>query len=118
MDERDFYTESEVMRPATLNCPQCHRENTYELRWVQRNKKQSLPPNASAEDKRRFAVARSYAVRKDDVVNCKTCRKRFEVTGVQSVGFIVTGLPKDEEEVEQEAPKKVEPPTIRRPRGF
>ncbi len=94
MDEREFYTEREVTMPAMLNCPHCRRENTYDLRWVQRAKKQSLPPRASEEDRRRFAAARSYAVRKDDVVNCKTCRKRFDVTGVQSVAFTQLGPPR------------------------
>ena len=35
-------------------------------------------------------VARSYMVRKDDMLACKNlrCRKRFEIAGVQSVAFL------------------------------
>ena len=52
-----------------------------------RTKRASLPPRASAEDRAKFAKARSYMVRADDTVNCQEprCRKRFEVSGVQSV---------------------------------
>ncbi len=90
MEEREFYAESEVTLPAVLNCPHCRQQNTYDLRWVQRKKKASLPPRASEEDRRRFANARSYSVRRDDMVACKNmrCRKRFEVSGIQSVAFM------------------------------
>jgi len=94
MDEKDFYIEKEVLLPATLNCPQCKRQNSYDLRWIQRRKKPSLPPGAGEQDRRKFAAARNYSVRKDDVVNCKTCRKRFEVSGVQSVAFESGYVPK------------------------
>lgn len=99
MEERDFYTESEVTLPATLSCPHCRQSNAYELRWVRRIKKNALPPRASEQDRKRFAAARSYSVRRDDVVQCKNmrCRKRFEVTGVQSVAYgePYSGLPPD-----------------------
>ena len=38
----------------------------------------------------RFAKAQSYMVRKDDTVGCKNirCRKRFEVSSLQSVAFL------------------------------
>ncbi len=90
MDERDFFTETEEPRPATLNCPHCRQQETYDLKWVIRRKKASLPPRANDEDRRRFAAARSYMVRKDDLVMCKNlrCRKRIEVSGVQSVAFL------------------------------
>ncbi len=89
MDEREFYSEKEVTRPATLNCPSCRQQDTYDLRWVLRTKKSSLPPRAGDDDRRRFAAARTYSVRRDDMVQCKNmrCRKRFEVSGVQSVAF-------------------------------
>jgi hypothetical protein len=37
-------------------------------------------------------------VRKDDMVSCQNarCRKRFEVSGIQSVAFVQSGLPADE----------------------
>jgi len=87
MDERDFYTEKTEQKPAQLNCPFCRRAFTYPIRWVVRTKKDSLPPRASSEDRAKFAKARSYMVRADDVVNCQEprCRKRFEVSGLQSV---------------------------------
>lgn len=87
MDEREFFTEKEQAFPATLSCPNCRQSDTYELKWIVRQKKASLPPRASEEDRQRFAKARSYMVRKDDVTFCKNvrCRKRFEVSGIQSV---------------------------------
>ena len=87
MEERDFYTESEQRYKATLYCPHCRQSGEYELRWAVRKKKDSLPPRADEVDRAKFAKFRSYMVRKDDVVNCSNprCRKRFEVSGVQSV---------------------------------
>ena len=51
-----------------------------------RAKKKELPRGAGEEDRRRFANARSYMVRVDEMVACRNirCRKRFELTG-QSV---------------------------------
>jgi hypothetical protein len=90
MEEREFFTEKEQSHPATLCCPSCRQSETYDLRWIVRQKKASLPPRASEEDRQRFAHARSYMVRKDDLTLCKNqrCRKRFEVSGVQSVVFL------------------------------
>lgn len=87
MEEREFFSESEQMHPATLSCPFCRTAESYDLRWIVRKKKESLPPRASSEDRARFAKARSYMVRKDDVAFCKNarCRKRFDVSSVQSV---------------------------------
>ena len=55
-----------------------------------RTKRRSLPPRADERDRAKFAKARSYMVRRDDLVACKNirCRKRFEVSGVQSVAFL------------------------------
>ena len=90
MEERDFFNETEETKPAMLNCPSCRQQEAYDLRWVVRRKKASLPGRASDDDRRRFAAARPYMVRKDDVVMCKNprCRKRIEVSGVQSVAFL------------------------------
>ena len=87
MEERDFFNESEEQHPATLQCPSCRKPDDYKLRWIVRRKKPSLPPRASEQDRARFVQARSYMVRKDDVVFCNNprCRKRFEVSGIQSV---------------------------------
>ena len=89
MEERDFYDERQETRKATLNCPHCHQANEYELGWLIRTKKRQLPPRADERDRAKFAKARSYMVRRDDVVACKNlrCRKRFEITSVQSVAF-------------------------------
>ena len=90
LDERDFYDEKEQKKPATLNCPSCKQSAEYELSWLVRTKKKQLPPRADERDRAKFAKARSYMVRKDDLVMCKNmrCRKRIEVSGVQSVAFL------------------------------
>jgi len=62
----------------------------YEVTWVVRTKKRQLPGGrADDRDRARFAKARSYMLRKDDLMACKNmrCRKRFEISGVQSVVF-------------------------------
>ncbi len=90
LEERDFYDEKEQKKPATLNCPHCKQSAEYELAWLVRTKKRQLPPRADERDRAKFAKARSYMVRKDDLVMCKNlrCRKRIEVSGVQSVAFL------------------------------
>ena len=90
MEERDFFTETQELRPATLQCPSCRQQASYDLRWIVRRKKASLPPRAGELDRRKFARAQPYMVRKDDHASCKNsrCRKRFEVSGVQSVAFL------------------------------
>jgi hypothetical protein len=90
LDERDFYSEREEKKPAHLSCPHCRQENDYEIGWLVRTKKQSLPPRADERDRAKFAKARSYMVRREDQLMCKNlrCRKRFEVSGVQSVAFL------------------------------
>ncbi|HEX6504494.1 MAG TPA: hypothetical protein VF011_14735 [Terriglobales bacterium] len=87
MEERDFFDEKTEKKPATLNCPFCHQTQEYELVWLVRTKKRQLPPRADERDRARFAKASSYMLRKDDMMMCKNlrCRKRFEVSGVQSV---------------------------------
>ena len=90
MEERDFFTEKDELKPANLNCPYCRQSDSYEIRWRRRTKKPSLPPHASQEDKMKFAKAKSYMVRVDDTINCKNqrCRKRFEITSLQTVAFL------------------------------
>ncbi len=90
MEEREFFDEREQKRPATLTCPHCRQSGEYELAWLVRSKKPQLPPRADERDRARFAKLRSYMVRRDDMVACKNlrCRKRFEVSGVQSVAFL------------------------------
>lgn len=87
MDERQFYTEKQETKTVALTCPVCRREDNYPIRWIVRTKKNEPPRGASAEDKKHFAAARSYMVRVDELVACRKCRKRFELTG-QSVVLI------------------------------
>jgi hypothetical protein len=84
MDERRFYDEKEETKQIPLHCPHCRQEDNYPVRWIVRNKKAQTPGGANEEDKRQFAKARSYMVRVDNMVACRKCRKRFDLTG-QSV---------------------------------
>jgi hypothetical protein len=90
MDERDFFDERQDKKPASLNCPHCHQSAEYEIQWLVRTKKKSLPSRADERDRAKFAKAQSYMLRRDDMMMCKNmrCRKRFEITGVQSVAFL------------------------------
>lgn len=90
MDERDFFDEKAEQRTHTLTCPHCGQPGEYKLRWLVRTRKASLPRHADERDRARFAKAQSYMVRQDDMVACSNirCRKRFEVTSLQSVAFL------------------------------
>ena len=90
MEERDFYTEKDELKPANLNCPFCKQSDSYDVRWRRRTKKASLPSHANQEDRMKFAKAQSYLVRVDDTINCKNqrCRRRFEITSLQTVAFL------------------------------
>ena len=90
MDERQYYTESKAVKPATLNCPSCHTADMYELNWIVRKKKDRLPPGGDERDRAKFAKAQSYMVLMDDKVACKNlrCRKRFDISGVKTMAFI------------------------------
>ncbi len=90
MEERDFFDESEALKPATLSCLHCRQTETYDIRWLVRTKKKALRGQAGEQDHVRFAKAQSYMLRRDDAVQCKNprCRKRFEISGVQSVVFM------------------------------
>ena len=85
-----MFDEKEQKRSHTLTCPHCRQPGEYDLSWLVRTKKRQLPPRADERDRAKFAKARSYMVRKDDLVACKNlrCRKRFEVAGIQSVAFL------------------------------
>jgi hypothetical protein len=86
MEEREFFDERQEKKPANLNCPHCHQAAEYEVTWLVRTKKRQLSGRADERDRARFAKARNYMVRKDDVMACKNmrCRKRFDISG-QSV---------------------------------
>ncbi len=89
MEERDFFDEKEVQKPANLSCLFCHQTDEYQIRWLVRTKKKALGGRADERDRARFEKAQSYMLRRDDVVMCKNvrCRKRFEISGLQSVAF-------------------------------
>jgi hypothetical protein len=90
MDERDFYDERQEIRKHQLTCPHCRQEGEYEVGWIVRTKKKSLPARADERDRAKFAKAQSYMVRKDDLLACRNmrCRKRFEIAGLQTVAFL------------------------------
>ncbi|HEY5329205.1 MAG TPA: hypothetical protein VIJ79_04915 [Acidobacteriaceae bacterium] len=87
LEERDFFDERTEMRTHTMTCPHCNQPGEYQLSWLVRRKKPQPPRNADEHDRTRFAKAKTYMVRQDDLVGCKNirCRKRFEVVGIQSV---------------------------------
>ena len=89
MDEREFFDERPEKKLATLNCPHCQQSGEYEVTWIVRTKKRQISGRADERDRARFAKARSYMLRKDDLMMCKNmrCRKRFDISGVQSVVF-------------------------------
>ncbi len=90
MDERAYYTEAPANKPALLNCPHCHTQDSYELRWMVRKKKDRLPGGADERDRAKFQKAQSYMVLLDDKVMCKNlrCRERFDISGVKTMAFI------------------------------
>ena len=90
MDERAYYTEQKTAKPAQLNCPYCRTEDTYQLNWMVRKKKDRLPPGADERDRAKFAKAQSYMVLLDDKASCKNprCRRSFEISGVKTRAFI------------------------------
>jgi hypothetical protein len=52
-----------------------------------REKRRELPRGAGADDRARFAKARSYMVRLDEQLACRNprCRKRFDFPSHQTV---------------------------------
>jgi hypothetical protein len=90
MDERELYDEREQKKTHNLSCPHCHQSADYEISWLVRTKKRQLPPRADERDRAKWSKARSYMVRKEDMIACKNlrCRKRFEISGLQSVAFV------------------------------
>ncbi len=97
MDERHFFSESNATKPARLQCPMCKSTESYELRWLVRKKKDKMPPGGDERDRARFQKAQSYMVLLDDKVMCKNlrCRKRFDISGIKTMAFLVAdaGLP-------------------------
>lgn len=90
MDEKAFYTEARASRPALLNCPWCRQQETYELNWMVRTKKDRIPGGADERDRAKFAKSQSYMVLLDTQTMCKNmrCRKRFDISGIKTMAFL------------------------------
>lgn len=86
--ERDFYKESKTQKTATLNCPNCRTQDSYDLTWMLRHRLESLPPGADASLRAKFEKAQSYMVLVDDYATCKSCRRRFEISGIKTMAFL------------------------------
>ena len=88
MNERDFFNEKQEAKSASFSCPHCRHRDDYEVRWLRRTRKPQPPRGASEQDRARFAKSRDYMVRVDDMLVCRSCRKRFDIPNSQSVVFI------------------------------
>ncbi len=90
MDERDYYVEKQELKKATYTCPKCRQSGEFSIRWLLRTRKRELPRGASELDRAKFAKARDYMVRVDDMLLCPNprCRGRFEIPNSQTVVFI------------------------------
>jgi len=90
LDERRFFLENMITKPYSQPCPFCGQVFEYEIRWLERKKKNKPPAGARPEDMEKFKACRSYMLRADDLLVCKNnrCRKRFEIGSQQSVVFI------------------------------
>jgi uncharacterized protein YbaR (Trm112 family) len=88
LQERDFFNERQETKRATYSCPHCRQRDEYDVRWLTRIKKDALPRGANEQDRARYQKSRNYMVRVDDMLACKSCRRRFEIPNSQSVVFI------------------------------
>ena len=88
MNERDFFNEKEEVKKATYSCPHCRERAEYDVRWMRRTRKKELPRGANEQDRARFQKSRDYLVRIDDVLACRTCRRRFDIPNFQSIVYI------------------------------
>ncbi len=90
MDERDLYTEKQELKRANYTCPKCRQNSDFQIRWLRRSKKPTLPRGADEYLRAKYNNARDYMVRVDDMLNCPNtrCRGRFEIPNSQTVVFI------------------------------
>ena len=51
MEERDFFDEKVVSKPANLSCHYCRQTATYQVRWIERTKKNNLRGRADERDR-------------------------------------------------------------------
>src|ERR1700733_2415811 len=87
VDERAYYSEAPATKPVTLNCPWCRTQETYDVKYLVRTKKDRLPGGADERDRAKFAKAQSYMVLLDNQAMCKNlrCRKRFDISGIKTM---------------------------------
>src|SRR5687768_12533358 len=97
LEERAFFNEKPETRQGKYQCPKCRRTNEYGVRWMRRTKKDRLPGGADAEDRTKFEKMRSYLLRIEDDVVCKSCGRKFEIPSQQSMQYLdqFEGLPND-----------------------
>ncbi len=90
MDEKAYYSEAPATKPVMLNCPWCRTQDTYDVKYLVRTKKDRLPGGADERDRAKFAKAQSYMVLLDNQAMCKNmrCRKRFDISGIKTMSFI------------------------------
>ena len=90
MDERDFYTENSETKQAIYTCPKCRQTFEFQIRWVRRTKKKSIPPGATDLERAKFAKATDYLVRVDNQLVCPNAirRKRFDIPSDQTVVLV------------------------------
>jgi hypothetical protein len=88
MRESELFNEKQEIKRATYSCPHCRDRGEYDVRWLKRTKKGSPPRGASEQDRQLFQKSRDYMVRVDDMLACRSCRKRFDIPSSQSVVFI------------------------------
>jgi len=86
--ERAFFTERPEVRATNLTCTRCRHQDSYEIRWMRRTKKDRIPSNADERDRAIYKKLRDYLIRLDDEVTCKRCRRRFEIPSHQSLVFV------------------------------
>jgi len=88
MRESDFFNETQEVKRASFSCPSCRERADYDVRWLRRTKKGAPPRGGNEQERAQYQKSRDYMVRIDDVLSCKSCRKRFEIPTSQSVVFI------------------------------
>ncbi len=90
MDEKDFYTEKPETKRATYTCPKCRQPGEFQVRWLLRTKKKSIPPGATDLERAKFSKARDYLVRVDDFLTCPNprCRRRFEIPDDHTIAIL------------------------------
>ncbi len=112
LNERECFTEKPESRPATFQCPRCHRTNEYQVRWMRRTRKPQPPRGVDDRERAMFAKLKDHLVRVDDDVVCKACGKKFEIPSHRALVFLeeLEGLPRDEEAVDDPQPDSATPP--------